>query len=305
MAFAAGVCGAALADLGDAERAAQLERRLPARPEDGQDPLSTAARLHLDGARATRAGELHRAHLDHRGAAQALATAGELRLALQEQALASAALAQGQMLQVAEGALRKLRAQAEREGLRGIQALTALELGRALSGLGQLEEAELRLYEALELAESLGADTIQVAALLHRSELRQAAGALEQAVLDVTLAEERAARWPALHLRSQARLALLRTLRGELGPGLTLARVALERLDALGPVAAGAELAVRGAAAEVLLRSGLRDLGRIQLARSRERIAAQLGAAEPAWKEALARRPEVVQLAALAAEWLG
>ena len=304
-ACAAAMAANALSDLGDMPRAAALEKRLPARPEDGHDPLSTAARLLVDGARASRQGDLPRAYTTFRAAAQELTGADEVRLALHAHLRAASALGQGGVVEQGEPALRRVRAQAERDGLRLLQGPAALELGQVLQLEGKHEESDQRLAEALELGAVQRSPSLFGDAARVRAERHLAAGRLAEALEDAVEAEEQLARFPARRLRAQALIALVRAQQGELSAALTLLRAAIGQLDALGAEAGEVELAVRHAAAEVFFRAGLRDLGRQQLSRARDRIAALLRAWDPAWRQGLSRKPHVLRLAELAAEWLG
>ena len=299
-AFAGAVAAGALAELGKPALAAALEGRLPARPEDAVEPLATAARLHLDATRHARAGQWALAHQGFRAEAQCLLRLGEAPLAALAQSGAAGAQLQGNLVQPALAASRGLFAQAERDGVRVLLPGLALQLARALFVSGRDPDAEPQRA----FAEARGARPIQGAAKLLAAERHLEAGKLEDAAREASAAVALLEPEPA-HLCAQAVLARVHARRGESAAALGMVRAALARFDAYGEQAGALELRLRTTSAELLLGAGLRDLGRAQLARARERLARELAELEPAWRTAMAASPEVQRLVALAAEWLG
>jgi anti-anti-sigma regulatory factor len=304
-AYSAGLVAELLASSGDVQRALTLAKPLPARADDALEPLAAAGRHHLDAAHRVRSGQGLEAVLAHRAAEDALALAGEPRLAVLARLGAALAALEGLLFVRAEQELGAIRAEATARNLIALLPGILVAHARALHALGQVEATSEALAQAMALC-TARSDAVGLAlALRLRAESRGSAGALDGALDDALRAVPALAAFPVERLRTQAVIAGLHARRGELSAAVAIARALGAALDAPGGDGRPELVGARRVVAEVLLQAGLRDAGRQQLQLARAHLAQRLAGLDAEWGAAFRAAPDVVRLLELAETWLG
>ncbi len=237
----------------------------------GTEPSLAAARAHAFAVPALIAGDLEAAYRLLTAAAQAFATAGDLRHECIELANAGFLSIELGVPEYAETALRSALASSRRLSVAAVESGARATLALALVRLGRPEEGYAEAQGAFEVAHAQSNLRLEGAALLYRALAEVALGAHEAAADTLRKALAAFAAVPAYRaytLGVSARLALRRGALGEAGQE---AREAMSILGRLGGLEAG-EALVRLAFVEVLAAEGRTSESQRARAIGRERL---------------------------------
>ena len=262
-----------------------------------------AAKVHaVRAARVLHTGDQAAAIALYEQAIRAAAQAGDARTVAEMHGNLAGAWADLGQLDEAEAGLRQALADAERLELAHIRALALLNLGSLLSATGRLDEARRAVTSALEFGRKQGDQRLEGAALLYLSTVAFLGGELRDSEHRARMASEIL----PTPLQPAALAAIARAVlgAGRVKEALQHARMANELLATIGHVE-DYESLVRLVLAEALAAAGEVEPARAALRAAHERLMARAAQiANPDWRAAfLTRNLDNARTVRLAREW--
>jgi tetratricopeptide (TPR) repeat protein len=262
-----------------------------------------AAKVHaVRAARALHAGDQAAAIALYEESIRAAARAGDARTVAEMHGNLAATWADMGQLDEAEAGLRQALADAERLELQHIRVWALLNLGALLTSSGRLDEARRAMTTALEFGRKQGDQRLEGAALLYLSTIAYLGGELRESEHRARMATEIL----PTPLQPAALAALARAVlaAGRVKEALQHARMANELLATIGHVE-DYESLVRLVLPEALAAAGDVEAARAALRAAHERLMARAAQiANPDWRAAfLTRNLDNARTLRLAREW--